>query len=63
MDDRFLFKAKTACIVGTSVFPKKEGEWVKGYDILRFSGSQIYENPFKCANDIFDYLLAKEVRS
>lgn len=34
-----------------------------GYDILRFSGSQIYENPFKCANDIFDYLLAKEVRS
>lgn len=31
-----------------------------GYDILRFSGSQIYNNPFKCANDIFDYLLMKE---
>lgn len=33
-----------------------------GYDILRFSGSQIYNNPFKCANDIFDYLIAKDGR-
>lgn len=31
-----------------------------GYDVLRFSGSQIYNDPFKCANDIFDYLLMKE---
>ena len=31
-----------------------------GYDILRISGSQIYNDPFKCANDIFDYLLLKE---
>lgn len=34
----------------------------QGYDILRFSGSQIYNNPFKCANDVFDYLLLKEER-
>ena len=31
-----------------------------GFDILRFSGSKIYNDPFKCANDIFDYLLLKE---
>lgn len=30
-----------------------------GYDVLRFSGTQIYENPIKCANDIFDYVLTK----
>ncbi len=34
----------------------------QGYDILRFSGSQIYNNPFKCANDVFDYLMFKEER-
>lgn len=35
---------------------------MSGYDILRFSGSQIYNNPFKVANDVFDYLLImKEV--
>lgn len=33
-----------------------------GYEVLRFSGSQIYNNPFKCANDVFDYLLIKEER-
>ena len=33
-----------------------------GYDILRFSGSQIYNAPFKCANDVFDYLLSKAER-
>lgn len=30
-----------------------------GFDILRFSGSQIYKEPFKCANDVFDYALFK----
>ena len=30
-----------------------------GFDILRFSGSQIYKDPFKCANDVFDYALFK----
>ncbi len=30
-----------------------------GYDVLRFSGSQIYENPIKCANDILDFALIK----
>ena len=30
-----------------------------GYDVLRFSGTQIYENPMKCANDIYDYVLSK----
>lgn len=33
---------------------KKHGE-----DILRFSGSQIYNEPIKCANDVFDYILAR----
>ena len=32
------------------------------YEILRFSGSQIYNNPFKCANDVYDYLILKEKR-
>lgn len=30
-----------------------------GYDVLRFSGTQIYENPMKCANDVIDYALTK----
>lgn len=30
-----------------------------GYDVLRFSGSQIFRDPFKCANDIIDYALTK----
>lgn len=33
---------------------KKHGE-----DVLRFSGSQIYNEPVKCANDVFDYILTK----
>lgn len=33
---------------------KKHGE-----DILRFSGSQINNDPIKCANDVFDYILTK----
>lgn len=27
-----------------------------GYDILHFSGTQIYKNPWKCASDTIDYL-------
>lgn len=27
-----------------------------GYEILRFSGSQIYNNPFKCAKEAYDYI-------
>ena len=30
-----------------------------GYDVLRFSGTQIYENPMKCANDIIDFAISK----
>ena len=30
-----------------------------GYDILRFSGSQIYNDPFKCAKEIYEYLMSK----
>lgn len=30
-----------------------------GYDILHFSGSQIFNEPFKCANDTLDYILSK----
>ena len=33
-----------------------------GFDVLRFSGSQIYHTPFKCANDVFDYLVSKHER-
>lgn len=28
-----------------------------GYDILHFSGSQIYNEPFKCAKSVIDYIL------
>ena len=28
-----------------------------GYDILHFSGSQIYNEPWKCANQILDYII------
>ena len=27
-----------------------------GYYILHFSGSQIYNNPFKCAKDVYEYM-------
>ena len=30
-----------------------------GYDVIRFSGSQIYNDPFKCANDVLDYIITK----
>ena len=30
-----------------------------GYDILHFSGSEIYRNPFECAVKIFDYAVSK----
>lgn len=30
-----------------------------GYDILHFSGSQIYQNPIKCAMDVIEYMSIK----
>lgn len=30
-----------------------------GYDVLRFSGSQIFNDPIKCANDILDFALTR----
>ena len=30
-----------------------------GYDILHFSGSQIYNNPQECVKDVYEYLLIK----
>lgn len=30
-----------------------------GYEILRFSGSQIYNEPLKCARDTYNYILKK----
>lgn len=30
-----------------------------GYEIIHFSGSQIFEDPFKCANETIDYILSK----
>lgn len=32
---------------------------MSGYDVLHYSGSQIYEDPFKCAKEILDYCEAK----
>lgn len=32
-----------------------------GYDVLHFSGSQIYRDPIKCAQDTFDYIVTKVV--
>lgn len=32
-----------------------------GYDVLRFSGTQIYNNPFKCAKDTY-YYIVKRIR-
>lgn len=31
----------------------------EGYDILRFSGSQLYEKPIECAQDVYDYIQLK----
>lgn len=28
-----------------------------GYEIIRFSGSQIYNEPFKCAEDAYNYII------
>lgn len=30
-----------------------------GYDVLRFTGSQIYGDPYKCVDTIIDYILKK----
>lgn len=30
---------------------------MEGYDVLRFSGTQIYNNPVKCAEDTYNYIM------
>lgn len=30
-----------------------------GYEVLRFSGTQIYNNPLKCAEDTYNYIIKK----
>lgn len=30
-----------------------------GYDVLRFSGTQIYNNPLKCAEDTYNYIIIR----
>lgn len=30
-----------------------------GYEVLRFSGTQIYNNPIKCAEDTYNYIIKK----
>lgn len=30
-----------------------------GYEVLHFSGSQIFNNPFKCACDVIDFIINK----
>ena len=32
---------------------------MEGYEILRFSGTQIFENPERCAADILNYIIEK----
>lgn len=32
---------------------------MSGYDVLHFSGSQIYNEPWKCAERVYDYILSK----
>ena len=31
----------------------------EGYEIIRFSGSEIISNPYKCVQDIIDIILSK----
>lgn len=30
-----------------------------GYEVLRFSGTQIYKNPLKCAEDTYNYIMKR----
>lgn len=30
-----------------------------GYEVIRFSGSQIYNNPLRCAEDTYNYIMKK----
>ena len=30
-----------------------------GYDVIRFSGSQVYENPMKCVKEVHDFIRMK----
>ena len=32
---------------------------MEGYEVLRFSGTQIYNNPLKCAEDTYNYIIKK----
>lgn len=32
---------------------------MSGYEVLRFSGTQIYNNPLKCAEDTYNYIMKK----
>lgn len=32
---------------------------ISGYDVLHYSGSQIFEDPLKCAKEIYDYIVVK----
>jgi very-short-patch-repair endonuclease len=31
-----------------------------GYEVFRFSGKEICNEPYKCSKDLFDYLIKKE---
>ena len=35
---------------------------MQGFDVLRFSGSQIYTKPFRCARQIYNYIVTKAVK-
>ena len=32
---------------------------IAGYDVLHFSGSQIYSDPYKCAKEVYEYIKSK----
>ena len=34
-----------------------------GYDVLHFSGSQIFNEPYKCAEEVLDYIVGKTFKA
>lgn len=36
---------------------------INGYDVIRFTGSQIYKNPLKCAQEVFNYVYHKGLQN
>ena len=43
--------------LGMEIFKREYDLKMAGYEVLRFSGSQIYNEPFKCAEDTYNYIM------